>query len=158
MVTFWFGIHVLVKMAGFQVYTTPSQTNPKQKLTCCYPTTRHKRVPSESRITPTQGHMIGHITCGVCPTHSRTRVNTVLVNTCLVTRTFRVDNAFRFAFNVRVADVVADACTWCSCSTFCALGVDATRAGVAGFDYFYWACSWNIQNMHVVSKLCSKNY
>ena len=85
--------------------------------------------------------MIGHITGGVRATNARTRVNTVLINTCFISRTLWVNHTFRLAFNVWIAYVIADARARCGCSAFRAFRVDAARAGVAGFDYFYWACS-----------------
>ena len=50
--------------------------------------------------------MIVDRTGGVSPTHSRTRITTLIVDARLVPWTLRVDSTLRLALNVGVADIV----------------------------------------------------
>ena len=50
--------------------------------------------------------MIVDRTGGVSPTHSRTRITTLIVDARLVPWTLRVDRTLRLTLNVGVADIV----------------------------------------------------
>ena len=50
--------------------------------------------------------MIVDRTGGVSPTHSRTRITTLIVDARLVPWTLRVDSTLRLTLNVGVADIV----------------------------------------------------
>ena len=74
----------------------------------------------------------------VDPTHARTRIHTVLVDTGEVARTLGVHHTFRLAFDVGVAGIVADTGTAGGLVALTAEGVDAAGRGVAGIYNHYW--------------------
>ena len=75
-------------------------------LTSCDPTARYKGIPCVARVTSTLCVVIVDGTGGVSPTHSRTRITTLIVDARLVPWTLRVDRTLRLTLNVGVADIV----------------------------------------------------
>jgi hypothetical protein len=74
----------------------------------------------------------------VDPTHTRTRIHTVLVDTGQVPWALGVHHTLGLAFNVGVAGVVADTGTAGCLVALAAQCVDAAGRGVAGIDLYNW--------------------
>ena len=72
-------------------------------LTCGWRVTCREGITNEAWVAPANWAVPGHRALGVNPADPRTGVHTFISHTCLVSWAVRVDGAFRFAFNVRVA-------------------------------------------------------
>ena len=82
--------------------------------------------------------MILHSASRVDPTHARTWIHTVLVDTGQVPWALGVHNTLWLAFDVGVAGVVADTGTAGRLVAFAAQRVDAAGRGVAGVNHHNW--------------------
>ena len=81
--------------------------------------------------------MVGHVARGMVATDPRTWVHTVLVDTCEMSWTLRIDNTFWFTLNVWVACVVSDAGTASSVTLLSTHSIDTTGGWVTWF-YDNW--------------------
>ena len=52
--------------------------------------------------------MVISLTCGVCPAHTRTRVNTVLVHTSLVSGALIIGDTLWLTLNIWIPYIVPD--------------------------------------------------
>jgi len=84
-----------------------------RKLTFLYQTSC-KRITSKARSTRTDWIVIHNLTASIDATSARTRVHTLLVDTCFVLRTFCAHNTFRFA-TWRCSYIIS--LTWANCMT-----------------------------------------
>ena len=112
----------------------------KIMLTCCYSLTSHKCIPSITWVTFAIWIVVCNIAFGINTTNAWAWVSTVLIETCLVVRTFGIYDTLRFALNVRVSDVVPDTSTGSSASLFRTFSISSTWGRVAGLNNFNW--SW----------------
>ena len=103
------------------------------------PSAGGKSVPLISWVAAALWDMVGHGAGGVDTTHPRARVTAVLIHTSLVPWALRVDNALRLTFNVGVANVIPDAATRGSASSFTAFGISSTRGRIAGLNDLNWS-------------------
>ena len=81
--------------------------------------------------------MIGRCAEGVSTAHPRTRIFALLIDTSLVSGTLSVDHAFWLAFNIGIANVVSNTFARGCIVSLMAVGIDATRRGVARLDHLY---------------------
>ena len=109
-------------------------------LTCRYSLTSHKCIPSITWVTFAIWIVVCNIAFGINTTNAWAWVSTVLIETCLVVRTFGIYDTLRFALNVRVSDVVPDTSTGSSASLFRTFSISSTWGRVAGLNNFNWSC------------------
>lgn len=105
---------------------------------CCNSTTGNKGIAFITRVTTAHREMVLDRASCVGPTHTRTRIHTVLVDTGEVARTLGVHHTLGLALNVGVAGIVADTGTAGGLVALTAEGVDAAGRGVAGIYNHYW--------------------
>ena len=80
--------------------------------------------------------MVDHPTLGIEATNSRTRINTVLVDTGLGGDTVRVDHTFRSAATVRIAKVFRSTAADAGTATDSSISIGPAWVGVA------WVSGW----------------
>jgi hypothetical protein len=69
----------------------------EMKILTFFLETSGERITSEARATATDRVVIHNLTTSIDATSARTRVHTLLVDTCFVLRAFCAHNTFRFA-------------------------------------------------------------
>jgi hypothetical protein len=67
------------------------------KILTFFPETPGERITSEARSTATDRVVIHNLTPSIKTTSTRTRVHTLLIDTCFILRAFCAYNTFRFA-------------------------------------------------------------
>jgi len=101
------------------------------------------RVTGVSNQTITGGQVIDHLTLGVLAASAGTWVTAFLVDTCLIRRAVRVQNALGTTAIIRISEVIRQTLAGSGPTTFLALGIHAAGTGVAGLQNFrrtisYW--------------------
>ena len=97
----------------------------------------HKCIASIPRFTLAHCIVIGCCAEGISTAHPRTRVSALLIDTSLVSGAFSVDHTFWLAFNIGIANVVSNTFARGCIVSLMAVGIDATRRGVARLDHLY---------------------
>lgn len=79
----------------------------------------------------------------VCTTRTRTRINTLLINTSSIGATFRIYSALWTTIR-RNTDIISHARTSWTVTTDMTLWIGTTRWGFTGIHRLHWLwCSWN---------------
>ena len=104
--------------------------NYSQSLTCGNPRTANEGVPGVPWVTPAVCDVVVDMTRGVVATHTRTWVNTVLVDTGQVTRTLSIDNTLGLTLDIGVTRVVSDTRAASSVTELIAHCINTTRRWV----------------------------
>jgi len=113
----------------------------KRLLLTFFLQTSCKGITSEARVTTTYWVVIHNLTASTDATSARTRVHTLLDDTCFVLRAFCAHNTFRFA-TWRCSYIIS--LTWANCMTIhhTALAEWPTWRRLAGIHNRLFCWSW----------------
>lgn len=104
-------------------------------------------ISGETIRTSAVWRMIGHIALRVWATSTGAWVNTFLIDTWFCIRTIAIHRTFRTAFNVRIAKVFGQTCTWTGIIFHLTNGVSTAWRRITWLDNFWFATNYKISWM-----------